>query len=128
MTLGAPTAEEEQKRALLRALKDLEYERSVGKITPDDYQELATRYRAEAIALMQKLDEHLAPARARAEKLLQQRFAKAEAESESETERQAEEPAEARDATLEPPEQGDESAAAEAEAVDAADQQPEVKS
>src|SRR5688500_16393031 len=37
LSLGAPSAEEEQKRAVLRALKDLEYERSVGKITQEDY-------------------------------------------------------------------------------------------
>jgi hypothetical protein len=78
LTLGAPSAEEEQKRAVLRALKDLEYERSVGKITAEDYQELSARYRAEAIRLMQRLDENLKPARVRAEKLLKERLAKAE--------------------------------------------------
>src|SRR5688572_23544207 len=74
LTLGAPSAEEEQKRAVLRALKDLEYERSVGKITNEDYQLLSARYRAEAIRLMQALDENLKPARARAEKLLKSRL------------------------------------------------------
>lgn len=77
LTLGAPSAEEEQKRAILRALKDLEYERSVGKITNEDYQELFVRYRAEALRLMQALDENLKPARARAEKLLKARLAEA---------------------------------------------------
>src|SRR5687767_13420751 len=38
--LGAPRAEEEQKRAVLRALKDLEFERSVGKISEEDYEVL----------------------------------------------------------------------------------------
>src|ERR1700752_4046946 len=37
--LGAPSATEEQKRAVLQALKDLEYERSVGKVSDGDYQE-----------------------------------------------------------------------------------------
>jgi hypothetical protein len=78
LTLGAPSAEEEQKRAVLRALKDLEYERSVGKITNEDYQLLSARYRAEAIRLMQALDENLKPARARAEKLLKSRLAQAQ--------------------------------------------------
>src|SRR4029078_4330381 len=32
MALGAPSAAEEQKRAVLQALKDLEYERTMGKI------------------------------------------------------------------------------------------------
>src|SRR5512142_1135866 len=48
MTLGAPSVEEEQKRSVLRALKDLEFERSVGKISDEDYTELSARYRAEA--------------------------------------------------------------------------------
>src|SRR5215475_9729452 len=56
MTLGAPSAEEEQKRSVLRALKDLEFERSVGKISDDDYAELSARYRGEAKRLMQLVD------------------------------------------------------------------------
>src|SRR5215510_10897159 len=48
LSLGAPSAEEEQKRAVLRALKDLEYERAVGKINDDDYSSLAQHYRNEA--------------------------------------------------------------------------------
>jgi hypothetical protein len=54
--MGAPRAEEEQKRAVLRALKDLEYERSVGKISDEDYAELSSRYRAEAKRLIRALD------------------------------------------------------------------------
>jgi hypothetical protein len=89
LTLGAPSAEEEQKRALLRALKDLEYERSVGKITPEDYKELSARYRAEAIRLMQDLDESLGPARERAEKLLSERLAREAEEAREEEEAEA---------------------------------------
>jgi hypothetical protein len=48
LSLGAPSAEEEQKRAVLRALKDLEYERAVGKINDADYASLAEHYRNEA--------------------------------------------------------------------------------
>src|SRR3954468_11306990 len=66
-SMGARSAEEEQKRAVLRALKDLDYERSVGKISEEDYHEYATRYRAEAKRLMQSLDEHLAVARKQVE-------------------------------------------------------------
>jgi len=73
--LGAPSAEEEQKRAVLRALKDLEYERSVGKISDEDYAALTARYRTEAKALLRSLDENLAPKRELAEKLLEQRLA-----------------------------------------------------
>jgi hypothetical protein len=66
IALGAPTATEEQKRAILQALKDLEFERSVGKIDETDYQELVQRYRAEAKRLLRAVDEDLAPLRERA--------------------------------------------------------------
>ena len=46
LAMGAPTAAEEEKRAVLRALKDLEFERSVGKISEQDYLEFSARYRA----------------------------------------------------------------------------------
>src|SRR5215831_17267674 len=77
LTLGAPSAEEEQKRAVLRALKDLDFERGVGKISEEDYAELSARYRAEAKRLMQILDEGAQPERERAEKALRERMAKA---------------------------------------------------
>ncbi|HYP87274.1 MAG TPA: hypothetical protein VEQ59_03960, partial [Polyangiaceae bacterium] len=75
--MGAPSRVEEEKRAVLRALKDLEYERSVGKISVEDYAELSARYRAEAKRLMQSLDEALAPAREEVERALQERLARA---------------------------------------------------
>jgi hypothetical protein len=68
--LAAPSAEEERKRSVVRALKDLDYERSVGKIGEEDYAELAARYRAEAKALLRSLDTGLAPLRKSAEKKL----------------------------------------------------------
>ena len=77
LTLGAPSAEEEQKRVLLRALNDLKYERSVGKISEDDYAELSQRYREQAKQLMQQLEGEHEPARKRAEQLLQRRLVKA---------------------------------------------------
>src|SRR4051812_33573755 len=46
MGLLATSTEDGEKRAVLRALKDLDYERSVGKLTEEDYLELSTRYRA----------------------------------------------------------------------------------
>jgi hypothetical protein len=79
LTLGQPSAEEEQKRSVLRALKDLDYERSVGKISDEDYRELSTRYREEAKRLIERVDESLTPARERAEKLLAERVSKDEA-------------------------------------------------
>lgn len=74
-SLGARSAEEEQKRAVLRALKDLEYERSVGKISEDDFHEYSARYRAEAKRLMQTLDENLAEGRKQVERELERRLA-----------------------------------------------------
>lgn len=74
LSLGAVTPEEEKKRAILRTLKDLEYERSVGKISDEDFKELSAQHRQEARQLLQQLDEGLAPARRRAEELLEERL------------------------------------------------------
>jgi hypothetical protein len=89
LTLGQPSVEEEQKRAVLRALKDLEYERSVGKISDEDYRELSARYREEAKRLIERVDESLTPARERAEKLLAERLAKEEQNATSKRESEA---------------------------------------
>ncbi|WP_438025323.1 hypothetical protein [Sorangium sp. So ce233] len=61
--IGAPRTEEEQKQAVLRALKDLEFERSVGKISEEDYAELVAKYRAEAKRLLRLLDADAQPRR-----------------------------------------------------------------
>jgi hypothetical protein len=60
----------ERKREALRALKDLELEHSIGKIDDADYQEMSTRYRATAKAILRELDTELAPQRERAEVLV----------------------------------------------------------
>jgi hypothetical protein len=75
LSLGAPSAEEEQKRAVLRALKDLEYERAVGKISDEDYASLAEHYRTEAKRLLRAVDRDSGPGRERAERLLAERLA-----------------------------------------------------
>lgn len=82
LSLGAPSAEEEQKRAVLRALKDLEYERAVGKINDADYANLAEHYRNEAKRLLRAVDEDLGPERERAEKILAERLAAQQAAGE----------------------------------------------
>ncbi len=74
--MGAPSKVEEEKRAVLRALKDLEYERSVGKISPEDYAELSARYRTEAKRLIQSVDEALGPARQEVEDAIVRRLAR----------------------------------------------------
>jgi hypothetical protein len=72
--LGAPRAEAEQKRAVLRALKDLEFERSVGKISEDDYEALVAKYRAEGKRLMRLLDEEALPGRQKVEAMVAERL------------------------------------------------------
>jgi hypothetical protein len=74
--LGAPRAEEERKRAVLRALKDLEFERSVGKISDDDYQVLVDKYRTEAKRLLKLLDSEAQPRRDQVEALVAKRLKK----------------------------------------------------
>ncbi|MGC4090673.1 MAG: zinc ribbon domain-containing protein [Polyangiaceae bacterium] len=80
LSYGAPSAEEEQKLAVLRALKDLEFERSVGKISEQDFQEFSARYRAEAKRLIAQVDESLAETRKLAEQLAEQQLLSSEAE------------------------------------------------
>ena len=72
--LAAPRAEEERKRAVLRALKDLEFERSVGKISEEDYVELVARYRGEAKRLLRAMDAEAQPRHERAEALVAKRL------------------------------------------------------
>jgi hypothetical protein len=59
----------EQKRRVLRALKDLEGERALGKIDEADYEAIAMQYREEAKALMREMDRNVAPALAEAERI-----------------------------------------------------------
>jgi hypothetical protein len=74
VSLAAPTTEEEQTRAVLRTLKDLEYERSVGKISEQDYKELSRSYRERAKALIRAADTGMASSRERAELLVEKRL------------------------------------------------------
>jgi hypothetical protein len=87
VSMAAPTAEEEQKRAVLRTLKDLEYELSVGKISEQDYKELSHKYRERAKELIRAADEGMASGRDKAEQLLERRL-KANAKKKNKGERQ----------------------------------------
>jgi ribosomal protein L40E len=71
---ATPHVEEEQKRSVLRALKDIEFERSVGKISDEDYAQLAAKYREEAKRLLQTIDEKSALGRERAEALVEKKL------------------------------------------------------
>jgi hypothetical protein len=46
-----------EKALVLRALKDLEFDRSMGKVSQGDFDEMAGRLRTRAISLMKQLDE-----------------------------------------------------------------------
>ena len=73
--LGAPSELQERKQKILLALKDLQREHALGKISEYDYNDLSARYRAEAKQLLREMDEDLAPARQKAEALLAARLA-----------------------------------------------------
>ena len=75
VAIGAATTEDEKKRRILQALKDLEIEHKLGKVSDDDFRVLSGEYRAEAKRILRALDEKLAPARDRAEKLAAARMA-----------------------------------------------------
>lgn len=66
----------ERKRMLLRALKDLESELSVGKIDAKDYAVLSDRYRNEIKNLMRDMDDSIEPHVKKAEELVQKHFSK----------------------------------------------------
>jgi hypothetical protein len=59
----------EEKGRLLRALKDLESERALGKIDEADYRTIVARYRDEAKVVMRKMDMEVAPFREEAERI-----------------------------------------------------------
>jgi hypothetical protein len=66
----------EQKRRVLRALKDVEGERALGRIDDADYEALVSRYRDEAKAVMRELDLQVAPMREEAERKARQYLAR----------------------------------------------------
>jgi hypothetical protein len=59
----------EQKRRVLRGLKDIESEHAIGKIDDADYRAFVARYREEAKVVMRKMDLQVSPARAEAERI-----------------------------------------------------------
>ena len=75
VALGSTTAEDERKRRVLQALRDLDLEHKLGKVSDEDFATLSSQYRGEAKRLLRELDEKIAPARERAEKLVAERLA-----------------------------------------------------
>jgi hypothetical protein len=66
----------QEKQRLLRALKDLESERELGKIDEGDYEAVVDVYRADAKRVMRQMDSELAPKRAEAEAIAKEFLAK----------------------------------------------------
>jgi ribosomal protein L40E len=83
----------EQKRRVLRALKDLESERAIGKIEEADYDVLVARYRDEAKTVMREMDLQVEPLRDEAEKLARSFLKKRGLEPEGTAAATAEQPA-----------------------------------
>jgi len=64
-----------EKALVLRALKELEFDRSMGKLSQADFEEMAGRLRARALSLMKQLDEDGSGYRSMIERELQARLA-----------------------------------------------------
>lgn len=60
----------ERKRRVLRALKDLEHEHSVGKIDDEDFERLSDQYRNEAKDVLRLIDDDVEPRRDKAESIV----------------------------------------------------------
>lgn len=65
-----------RKKMLLRALKDLEGEHAIGKIESEDFEQISLTYRAELRDVLVRIDESLAPHRAKAEEAVKKHLRK----------------------------------------------------
>lgn len=63
---------EERKQAAMRALRDIEFEHSIQRLSDEDYSVLKEKYRGEARAAMMAMDRILGEHLARAEELISQ--------------------------------------------------------
>jgi hypothetical protein len=74
--VGARTryALEREKMLVLRSIKELEFDRAMGKIAEPDFQDMVARLRARAIGLMKQLDEHQPAWRDEIERELERRL------------------------------------------------------
>jgi hypothetical protein len=66
-TTHAVDALSSRKRMLVRALKDLDNERALGKLEDGDHEQLSATYRGELKEVMKRIDASLEPYRAKAE-------------------------------------------------------------
>lgn len=62
LRMGEPVSEraraalEREKALVLRSIKELEFDRAMGKVSPKDFDEMAGRLRARALSLMKQID------------------------------------------------------------------------
>src|SRR5258705_7673278 len=70
---------EREKALTLRSIKELEFDRAMGKVSPQDFDEMAGRLRARAVGIMKQLDAGTSAYRAIIEKELAARVANASA-------------------------------------------------
>ena len=65
---------EREKALTLRSIKELEFDRAMGKVSPQDFDEMAARLRARAVGIMKQLDAGTSAYRAIIEKELAARI------------------------------------------------------
>lgn len=65
---------EREKMLVLRSIKELEFDRAMGKLSPQDFEEMAGRLRSRALGIIKQLDEGGEGYRALIEKELQARL------------------------------------------------------
>jgi len=77
-TLGhrARVALEREKALVLRSIKELEFDRAMGKLAASDFDEMSDRLRARAVGLMRQLDASEAVPRERIERELADRLSR----------------------------------------------------
>lgn len=68
----------DEKDAVLRSLKDLEFERQVGKISDEDFKRLDTEFRTRAKRILKLLDDDLKEHREKARALVQKELGSVE--------------------------------------------------
>lgn len=75
-TLGhrASAALEREKQLVLRSIKELEFDRAMGKLAPGDYDDMSARLKLRALRLMQQLDADAVAPRERLERELAERL------------------------------------------------------
>jgi hypothetical protein len=76
---------EREKALTLRSIKELEFDRAMGKVSPQDFDEMAGRLRARAIGIMKQLDAGSSAYRALIEKELAARIGRTTAQEAKET-------------------------------------------